>query len=311
MNAHEAARHAQIHAVLEDIRARTDLRARRERDPVSFVHSFKTLHDRELVGLVAASLAFGNVTTILAKLRALFDTLGPSPSRAAEDPNALHAALEGWKHRVFLGEDVAKLLSGARALQRREGSLGDLFVRLLAEEDRVATSEPEALREALARFCDLIRHAGGLPIPGQGPKSARRGPVNILANARAGSGAKRLLLYLRWMVRPEDGIDRGLWSVPARRLVMPVDVHIHKLSRNLGFTKRRDVSWSTSVEITRALARYDGTDPTRFDFSLCHMGMLQRCPSRRDARKCEGCGVKPVCIRWRSPRRGNEGERTA
>ncbi len=83
---------------------------------------------------------------------------------------------------------------------------------------------------------------------------------------------------------------------------MPVDVHIHKLSRNLGFTKRRDLSWKTAVEITGALARYDRDDPTRFDFSLCHMGMLQRCPSQRDARRCEGCGVKPVCIRWRTRR---------
>jgi endonuclease III len=79
---------------------------------------------------------------------------------------------------------------------------------------------------------------------------------------------------------------------------MPVDVHIHKLSRNLGFTRREDVSWRTAVEITEALARYDADDPTRYDFSLCHMGMLQGCPSRRDAVRCEGCGVRPVCVRW-------------
>jgi hypothetical protein len=102
------------------------------------------------------------------------------------------------------------------------------------------------------------------------------------------------------MVRPADGIDLGLWSVPAARLVIPVDVHIHKLARNLGLTRRRDLSWTTSVEITRALGRFDRSDPTRYDFSLCHMGMVQRCPSRADAARCEGCGVRPVCVRWRA-----------
>ena len=101
------------------------------------------------------------------------------------------------------------------------------------------------------------------------------------------------------MVRPADGIDLGLWPVPAARLLMPVDVHIHKLSKNLGFTARRDVSWRTAVEITSALRRFDAADPTSYDFSLCHMGMVQRCPSRRDVRRCDGCGVKPVCVHWK------------
>jgi len=100
------------------------------------------------------------------------------------------------------------------------------------------------------------------------------------------------------MVRPADGIDLGMWAVPTQRLLVPVDVHIHKLARNLGLTKRRDLSWKTSVEITRALARFDGADPTRYDFSLCHMGMVQRCPSRPDDKRCEGCGVRPVCVHW-------------
>ncbi|HEY6461178.1 MAG TPA: DUF2400 family protein, partial [Polyangiaceae bacterium] len=117
---------------------------------------------------------------------------------------------------------------------------------------------------------------------------------------RGPSGSKRLLLYLRWMVRPADGIDLGLWPVPPARLLVPVDVHIHRLARNLGLTKRPELSWRTTEEITAALARFDPADPTRYDFSLCHMGMLQHCPSRRDAARCEGCGVQPVCVHWRA-----------
>ena len=93
------------------------------------------------------------------------------------------------------------------------------------------------------------------------------------------------------------------FGVPA----FPVDTHIHKLAKNLGFTRRNDLSWRTTEEITYALAAFDEADPVKYDFALCHMGMLQRCPSRRDAEKCEGCGVKPVCRHWRraarAPRR--------
>lgn len=291
-----------LRETLDGIRARADLRARRASDPVDFVHELASPADQELVALAAANLAFGNVKAIRLKVRELLDRIGPSPSAAASQPAKLTARLEGWKHRVFRGEDVAKLLVGARRVQRQSGSLGAAFEAALRDADAAIPDPHEALREALAVFCERIRAAGGLPLPGESAKGARRGPVNLLSNARAGGGAKRLLLFLRWMVRPADGIDLGLWrGVPPSRLLMPVDVHIHKLSRNLGFTRRNDVSWKTAVEITTALARFDPSDPTRYDFSLCHMGMLQRCPSRKDPVRCEGCGVRPVCIRW--PRR--------
>jgi uncharacterized protein (TIGR02757 family) len=294
-------RDAAVKAALDLVRGREDLRARRKADPVEFVHRHKTREDREIVALIAASCAFGNVKAIRMKLGELLDRVGPRPARAADDPEALMASLAGFKHRVFRGEDLAKLLVGARRVQRSAGSLGAAFQRELARVDREdASAEPEArVREALASFCDRIRAEGGLPKAGEPDPSGRRGPAHLLSDARAGSGAKRLLLFLRWMVRPADGIDLGMWSVPAQRLLIPVDVHIHKLARNLGLTRRRDLSWKTAVEITRALARLDPSDPTRYDFSLCHMGMVQRCPSRPDERRCEGCGVRPVCVHWK------------
>ncbi len=293
-------RDAAVKAALDLVRAREDLQARRGNDPVEFVHRQRSREDRELVALVAASCAFGNVKAIRMKLTELLDRVGPRPARAADDPVALGQRLAGFKHRVFRGEDLAKLLVGARRVQRASGSLGAAFEEALARVDREEpATDPEArMREALASFCDRIRAEGGLPRAGESDPSGRRGPSHLLSDARAGSGAKRLLLFLRWMVRPADGIDLGLWAVPAQRLLVPVDVHIHKLARNLGLTRRRDLSWKTSVEITRALARFDAADPTRYDFSLCHMGMVQRCPSRPDEKRCAGCGVRPVCVHW-------------
>jgi uncharacterized protein (TIGR02757 family) len=213
----------------------------------------------------------------------------------ADDEEGTHARMRGWVHRVFRGEDIARLAVGARIVQRQAGSLGRAFAEELAGADG-------DLREGLARWCARIREAGGLAR--SAARSKRRGPAHLLPDPRGASGSKRLLLYLRWMVRPEDGVDLGLWSglVSPAVLLCPVDTHIHKLARNLGFTAREDLSWKTTEEITRSLALFDRADPVKYDFALCHMGMLQRCPSRRDAVRCEGCGIKSVCRHWQGGR---------
>jgi uncharacterized protein (TIGR02757 family) len=283
---------AGIARALEDVRRQCDIAARLERDPVGVVRRYSDACDQEIVGLLAASIAFGNVATIRAKLDDALARLGPHPAALADDERATHQTLRGWVHRVFRGEDVARLVVGARRVQARAGSLGEAFASELAQGD--------GLRESLARWCTLVRDAGGLTRSAKA--SRRRGPAHLLPDPWGTSGSKRLLLYLRWMVRPEDGVDLGLWSarVPSSVLLCPVDTHIHKLSRNLGFTSRRDLSWTTTEEITRHLSAFDPDDPVKYDFALCHMGMLQRCPSRRDPKRCEGCGVVSVCRHWRS-----------
>jgi uncharacterized protein (TIGR02757 family) len=283
-----SARESAVKRALDGVRARCDVTARREADPVSFVHRYASPHDRELVALAAACVAFGNVKAIRAKLGDLLARLGPHPALFADDGPRVRAALDGWKHRVFRDDDVARLLTGARRVQRKHGSLGRCF-----EGHMAAAQDPPGLRGALSRWCEEIREAGGLR-----PDGTRRGPSHLLPDPRGSSGCKRLLLFLRWMSRAPDGIDVGGWNVDPAALLVPVDVHIHKLARNLGLTRRSSPSWTTAEEITAALARFDPHDPTKYDFALCHMGMLQRCPSRKDARRCEGCGVKPVCVHW-------------
>jgi uncharacterized protein (TIGR02757 family) len=271
---------------LEAVRARCDVNARFAVDPVSVVHRYNRPIDRELVGLAASAVAFGNVKAFRAKLEDALDRLGPDIAVALDDDLGVFAKLRGWKHRMYRGEDLARLLIGARRVQRASGSLGDRFSADLADRGD--------LRHALAAFVGAIRQAGGLSAPGAG----RRGGTHILADPMASSGCKRLLLYLRWMVRPADGVDLGLWKVSPSVLLIPVDTHIHRLALNLGLTRRQSLSWRTAEEITAALRRFDPRDPAKYDFALCHLGMVQRCPSRRDARRCEGCGVRPVCRHW-------------
>ena len=287
----EQRRLIEVGETLERVRSRCDERSRLKADPVGVVHRFRDPLDQEIVGLVAACIAFGNVATIRRKLEEALQRIGDRPSLAGDDEATLLAGLKGWKHRVFLGEDIARLVVGARRVQKANGTLGERFRR-----DYEATLD---LREALGRFTGAIRDAGHLHATPKG----RRGPSHLLGNPRGGSASKRLLLYLRWMIRPADGVDLGLWPLPASILLCPVDTHIHKLGRNLGFTSRKDLSWRTTQEIGKALAAFDPADPAKYDFALCHLGMLQRCPSRRDPVRCEGCGVMPVCKHWSRDRR--------
>ncbi len=271
-----------LHRALDAVRASCDVGARRRLDPVAFVHRYLAPLDQELAGLLASSCAFGNVTTIRAKLDDVGERLGPELSAIAEDREALCDAMSGFRHRLYVGEDLALLVYGARIVQRRFGSLGDAFASFL--------SDGSTLHDALIAFVDEVRDASGLVMTGE-----RRGPAHLLPDPRGGSASKRLLLYLRWMVRPADGIDLGLWPVSPARLVIPVDVHVHKLATNLGLTQARTPSWRVAEDITDVFRRFDPEDPVKYDFALCHLGMAGSCSSRFVREVCESCAIRNVC----------------
>jgi uncharacterized protein (TIGR02757 family) len=142
----------------------------------------------------------------------------------------------------------------------------------------------------LARFVDDVREAGGFAT-----RTDRRGPAHMLPDPRAGSASKRLLLYLRWMVRPADGVDLGLWPVSPSVLLVPVDVHVHKLASNLGLTTAASPNWRMAEEITSVFRLFDPADPVKYDFALCHLGMASGCASRFVREVCEGCPIRRVC----------------
>jgi len=278
---------ARVRRVLDAVRATCDVGARREADPVSFVHGFTARADQELAALLAACLAFGNAKIITKKLAEIRARLGPDLTLASRSLRLLDNKLEGFVHRVFRASDVARLLFGARRCQERFGSLEATFVAGLP-----ARPVPEDTWEALASFVDALRHEGRLP---RHSPDGRRGPAHLLPDVRAGAGAKRLFLFLRWMVRPADGVDLGLWSLPPGLLFCPVDTHILKLGRNLGLTSRADGGARTVREITASLASFDPLDPIKYDFSLCHLGMATRCRERHDPPVCGGCPAREAC----------------
>jgi len=270
-----------VKAHLDQLVREQDARAHREVDPVSFVHRFEDPHDQEVVGLVAALLAFGNVVVIRRSVARALAPLGESPARrlATMRRRTLERGLEGFVHRTWRAPHLVTLLWNARRMRAAHGTLGDALRRHL--------DEAPDIREAIARWADELR----------GP-TADRGLRHLVSDPRKGSACKRLMLYLRWMCRPADGVDLGLWEVPASVLRIPVDTHVSRIAHNLRLTERTDASWRTAEEITASLRALDPDDPVKYDFALCHLGVSRQCPSRRDPAKCEACVLRAVCRHW-------------
>ena len=107
------------------------------------------------------------------------------------------------------------------------------------------------------------------------------------------------------MVRPDDGLDLGLWKTPkTHQLIIPLDTHIARIGRLLGLTDRKTPDLKMALEITRNLKRIDPVDPVRYDFAISRMGILKHCPSKRNVKLCAGCPLQDACRYWRRlPRR--------
>jgi uncharacterized protein (TIGR02757 family) len=123
----------------------------------------------------------------------------------------------------------------------------------------------------------------------------------LFPSADNGSACKRLCMMLRWLVRPADGIDLGLWrNISPARLLVPVDTHIQRIGRNLGLTCRRTPDLRMAREITASLRLLDPDDPVKYDFVLCHLGISEGC-SGREGTPCGECPVAGLCRRQPSP----------
>jgi uncharacterized protein (TIGR02757 family) len=252
-----SARRAAALAHIANVERTCDRTSALGRDPVRFARAFDDPRDRELAAMLAALMAFGRVETIGAKLGVLFARLGPSPARAAVERSEedLVASLRTFRHRTFRGEDIARLIAAAGVLIRRDG-------RLYAALER-AFERHGTLREALGEYVDELR---ALAWPTGMPRPAR----HLLPDPRGPSACKRLVLLSRWLARPDDGVDLGLCALPTRALVIPLDVHVHRVARELGLTERAVASWQAAEEVTEALRALDPEDPVRFDFAVCH-----------------------------------------
>lgn len=253
-------------------------------DPVELVHAHADPHDQEVAGLLVAGLAYGRVQLIRERARAALEALGPSPAAAANDPRALEA-LCGFAYRFQRGDDLPRFLAAVGRVRRAHGSLAACFAGACRPGDA-------DYAEAAGRFVAEVRRAVA------GPETY--GLRYLLPDPATGGAAKRLFLYLRWMVRGPDGLDLGTWRaleprVHPRGLVVPLDTHMSRIARYLGFTRRKTDDLRAAREITRRFAELDPEDPVRFDMALCHLGITGRCPRQLDLAKCASCPIGSVC----------------
>ncbi len=258
-----------------------------------FVWRYRDPADQEIAGVFAAGLAFGRVDLFLPVLDALFTAMDAEggPRAFVDRPaDVRHAALAPLRYRWTSGADLATMAGALGRTLARVGRLEHLFAGDGPLAPRLGAAI-EALRD------DVTAEAASQHTPPPRFSALPQGLRYLLPHPADGSGCKRWNLYLRWMVRPAtEGVDVGIWStLTPRDLVMPVDVHVGRLSRFLGLTARQDAGWRTAEEVTAALRAFDAEDPVRFDFALAHLGISGGCLGYRDAQACAPCALAPVC----------------
>lgn len=266
--------------VLERVYARYNHRQFLDSDPLQFVYRYQDRRDREIVGFLASALAYGRVQQIARSLTELFNRMGSSPYEfTSQFDGRARARLGGFKHRFTTGDDIADLLMRFRRVLDDFGSLEAFFLQ--GYRPSHATVLP-----ALTRFCESL--SGGTP-----PSA---GLNYLLASPSRGSACKRLNLFLRWMVR-KDEVDVGLWKcVDKAKLLVPVDVHMGRLCRILGFHTGKGTTLATAVKITKAFARIEPNDPVKYDFSLSRIGILEDCTGQAGP-SCLTCSLHEAWCR--------------
>ncbi len=269
-------------------------------DPVHLVRRYPAPADREVVAFCAAGLAFGRVASVLESIEAVLAVLGPRPAAFVRrfDPARDAAALRRFVHRWIRGADVAALLWILRHMLAASGSIERFF---LEGDD---PSAPD-IGPGLDRFAARALAVDLSPVYGGG---RRRRAAWFFPRPSGGSACKRLNLFLRWMVR-RDAVDLGAWSgLAPSRLVVPLDTHVIRVGRCLRLTRYRSPGWAMAREITDSLRRLDPADPVRFDFSLCHLGMMEACGFERPQRD-DRCPLRGVCRPGGRRRRRPPGDR--
>jgi len=249
-------------------------------DPLQFVYEYTKLADMEMAGFLAAALAYGRVEQIEASVRNLLGRMGKSPfDFVADFTNKDRTRLKNFKHRFNTGDDISDLLVLLKGAINKAGSIEKFFLLGYNPAD-------ENIIPSLTRFCDSLTGSGAIS----------RGLKFLVATPARGGAAKRLNMFLRWMVRKDD-VDAGIWrGVDKSKLIVPVDVHIGRLSKILGFHSRSNVTLKTALDITRNFAEIEPADPVKYDFALSRIGILENCTGQHVA-GCDACELLSWCVK--------------
>lgn len=229
-------------------------------DPISIPHGFSRKEDIEIAGFLTAVIAWGVRKTIIANARTLMQLMDKSPYEFTMNASAQDKkALVKFVHRTFNGSDCQYFIESLRNIYHCHGGLERVFA---GGSPVNATDVKKGLVRLKNMFFEL-------------PHLSRA--TKHLPDPAGGSAAKRMNMYLRWMVRKDDrGVDFGIWeTVGMERLYCPLDVHSGYVARKLGLLTRKANDWRAVEELTGQLRLFSPADPVRYDFALFGMGMME------------------------------------
>jgi len=252
-----------------------DLTGRVPDDPITFPRRYHAAEDQAVAGLIAASLAYGHVKAFWPAVERLLAMMGSSPAEWLRrfDHRVQRPKFRALYYRFSDSNDLLAFFLILKTLLDRHGSLRAFFEHLHHPED------PD-IGPLLGRYVETAMAVDTRMVYGHRRKPD--GLRHLFSGPARGGASKRLCLYLRWMVRPADGIDLGLWpAIAPSKLIMPLDAHVVRISRYLGLTRRKSAGWLMAQEVTAHLRRMCPEDPVKYDFALCHFGMSGDVRSRR------------------------------
>ena len=223
-------------------------------DPLYFLYNYDDLRDREVVGLITSSLAYGRVAQIMKSSEKVLACLGARPSEFLMKHEDEDIVPSSFKHRFTTSADMNNYLHNISGVLKEYGNIETFIGECLK-------SSAGELLSALDKF------AGRLS------RNKAEGSFSLITAPKDGSACKRLFMYLRWLVRKDD-VDPGGWSViKPSELVVPLDTHMYHISLKLGLTSRKLPNLLTAQQITRNFLPYAPLDPVKFDFSLSRLGI--------------------------------------
>jgi len=262
-------------------------------DPIQFPHRYDVPEDIEIAGFIASSFAFGRVASSLPFINTILGVMGKSPHQFVMDfriPKDLDL-FNGLYYRIWSQRDIACLIYVTQNLLKRYRTLGSCFTRCFY-------GNGETVEGALSKFIEEVSKIDPSPIYGENTYPASF--IHLLPSPKRGSACKRLNLYLRWMIRNGDGVDFGIWTkIPPSKLIIPLDAHIIRISRYLGFHHRKTPNWKMAVDITQHLKKFDPHDPVKYDFALCHLGISGKCTIQPNYSLCLSCKLQALCSRFK------------
>tara|TARA_R110002051_G_scaffold10001_4_gene37941 strand:- start:4000 stop:4764 length:765 start_codon:yes stop_codon:yes gene_type:complete len=228
-------------------------------DPIQIPHRFTIKEDIEISAFLTATISWGNRKSIITNANKLMEIMGNTPHDFVMNysPEQTHL-FEGFVHRTFNSLDLDTFIRGLQHIYIHHGGLEKVFA---------SGSTIDSLQAAISGFKYHMLEVEHL-----------QRTHKHLSDPLKGSAAKRINMFLRWMVRDgAAGVDFGIWkSISPSLLSCPLDVHTGNVARKLGLLSRKQNDAKTLLELDTALRKMDASDPVKYDFALFGLGAFEK-----------------------------------